>query len=149
MLLPKDSCFENLIKFKISMGKEYDFSRTYSKSCKLAGVSLMDKLIVLLMRAEELHLEKIEGLQEVLHDRGGEGSLMERHGLNPPGFFNNLIELTIKDCRLKYLFSLSCARGFPRLQRLQIFDCSMMEAIVGIEEEKYEDELSSQAINFS
>ncbi|GMP54670.1 hypothetical protein CsSME_00019756 [Camellia sinensis var. sinensis] len=149
MLLPKDSCFENLIKFKISMGKEYDFSRTYSKSCKLAGVTLMDKLIILLMRAEELHLEKIEGLQEVLHNRGEEGYLMERHGLNPSGFFNNLIELTIADCRLKYLFSLPCARGFPRLQTLQIIGCKMMEAIVGIEEEKDEDELSSQVINFS
>ncbi|KAI8012021.1 Disease resistance protein [Camellia lanceoleosa] len=149
MLLPKDSCFENLIKFKISMGKEYDFSRTYSKSCKLAGVTLMDKLIILLMRAEELRLEKIEGLQEVLHDRAEEGYLMERHGLNPSRFFNNLIELTIADCRLKYLFSLSCARGFPRLQTLQIIGCKIMEAIVGIEEEKDEDELSSQVINFS
>ncbi|KAL7218970.1 hypothetical protein ACSBR2_012105 [Camellia fascicularis] len=143
MLLPKDFCFENLIRFKIEMGKEFDFSgnysfRTYSKSCKLAGVSLMDKLIVLLMRAEQLHLQKLEGLQEVLHDRGA-----------PSGFFNNLIELTVRDCRLKYLFSLSCARGFPRLQTLRIFDCEMMEAIVGIEEEKDEDELSSQVINFS
>ncbi|GMP54080.1 hypothetical protein CsSME_00019350 [Camellia sinensis var. sinensis] len=144
MLLPKDFCFENLFRSKIVMGKEFDFSgtydsiRTYSKSCKLAGVSLMDKLIVLLMRAEQLHLQKIEGLQEVLHDRGA-----------PSGFFNNLIELTVRDCRLKYLFSLSCARGFPRLQRLRIFDCEMMEAIVGIEEEKDEDELSNQVINFS
>ncbi|KAF5956876.1 hypothetical protein HYC85_004101 [Camellia sinensis] len=145
--------FENLIRFKISigigMGMGMGISKTYSKSCKLAGVSLMDKFIVLLPRAEALHLEKIEGLQEVLHDRGGEGSLMERRGLNPSGFFNNLIELTIKDCRLEYLFSLSCARGFPRLQRLRIVDCEMMEAIVGIEEEKDEEELSSKVINFS
>ncbi|CAL5394272.1 unnamed protein product [Camellia sinensis] len=105
--------------------------------------------MVLLLRAEVLDLEKIEGLQEVLHDRGGEGSLMERHRLNPSGFFNNLIELKIQNCRLKYLFSLSCARGFPRLQKLRIVDCEMMEAIVGIEEEKDEDELSSQVINFS
>ncbi|KAF5949358.1 hypothetical protein HYC85_011351 [Camellia sinensis] len=144
MLLPEDFSFDNLIRFKISMGEEYDFPRIYSKVCRLAGVSLMDKFIVLLLRAEELHLEKIEGLQEVLHDRGGKGSLMERHRLNPSGFFNNLIVLTIKDCRLKYLFSLSCARGFPRLQTLEICDCEMMEAIVGIEEEKDEDELSSQ-----
>ncbi|GMP54035.1 hypothetical protein CsSME_00019313 [Camellia sinensis var. sinensis] len=149
MLLPKDFCFENLIRFQISMGMDYGFYGTYSKSCKLAGVSLMDKFIVLLLRAEELHLEKIEGLRKVLHDRGGEGSLMERRRLNPSGFFNNLIELTIRDCRLEYLFSLSCARGFPQLQKLQIVDCEMMEAIVGIEEEKDEDELSSQVINFS
>ncbi|KAI8009986.1 Disease resistance protein [Camellia lanceoleosa] len=149
MLLPKDFCFENLIRYKISMGEKYYFFGDYSKSCKLAGVSLMDKFMVLLLRAEALHLTKIEGLQEVLHDRGGEGSFMERHRLNPSGFFNNLIQLTIQDCRLKYLFSLSCARGFPRLQRLRIFDCEMMEAIVGIEEEKDEDELSSQVINFS
>ncbi|KAI8010767.1 Disease resistance protein [Camellia lanceoleosa] len=149
MLLPKDLCFENLIRFKISIGFGMRISKTYSKSCKLAGVSLMDKFIVLLLRAEKLHLEKIEGLQEVLHDRGGEGSLMERRGLNPSGFFNNLIELTIRDCRLEYLFSLSCAKGFPRLQGLEIWNCEMMEAIVGIEEEKDEDELSSQVINFS
>ncbi|GMP54075.1 hypothetical protein CsSME_00019346 [Camellia sinensis var. sinensis] len=149
MLLPKDFCFENLIRFKISIGMEYCFSETCSKSCKLAGFSLVDKFIVLLLRADELDLEKIEGLQEVLHDRGGEGSLMERHGLNPSGFFNNLITLTIRDCRLEYLFSQSCARGFPRLQRLRIVDCEMMEAIVGIEEEKDKDELSSQVINFS
>ncbi|XP_028061861.1 disease resistance protein At4g27190-like [Camellia sinensis] len=151
-LLPKDFCFENFIRFKISIGISIigmPISDTSSKSCKLVGVSLMDKFIVLLLRAEELHLEKIEGLQEVLHDRGGEGSFMERHRLNPSGFFNNLIQLTILDCRLKYLFSLSCARGFPRLQRLGIFNCEMMEAIVGIEEEKDEDELSSQVINFS
>ncbi|THG13018.1 hypothetical protein TEA_005130 [Camellia sinensis var. sinensis] len=157
MLLPKDFCFENLIRFKIvigigmHMGMDMDMGiyETYSKSCELAGVSLMDKFMVLLMRAEELHLEKIEGLQEVLHDRGGEGSLMERHRLNPSGFFNNLIKLTIQDCRLKYLFSLSCARGFPRLQILDICGCGTMEAIVGIEEEKDEDEISSQVINFS
>ncbi|KAF5949354.1 hypothetical protein HYC85_011347 [Camellia sinensis] len=151
MLLPKDFCFENLIRFKISMGigTNYGFYGASSKWCELVGVSLMDKFIVLLRRAEELHLEKIEGLQEVLHDRGEEGSLMERHGLNPSGFFNNLIALSVRDCRLKYLFSLSCARGFPRLQRLRILDCEMMEAIVGIEEEKDEDELSSQVVNFS
>ncbi|XP_028085439.1 disease resistance protein SUMM2-like [Camellia sinensis] len=147
MLLPEDFCFDNLIRFKITVGKKYNFFGL--KSCTLAGVPLMDKFMVLLTRAEALHLEKIEGLQEVLHDRGGQGSLMERHGLNPSGFFNNLIELTIQDCRLEYLFSLSCARGFPRLQTLQIFDCEMMEAIVGIKEEKDEDELSSQVINFS
>ncbi|CAL5394104.1 unnamed protein product [Camellia sinensis] len=147
--VPKDFYFENLIRFQIFVGKADYFSGAYSELCKLAGVSLMDKFVVLLMRAEELHLEKIEGLQEVLHDRGGEGSLMEHHGLNPSGFFNNLIELAVRDCRLKYLFSLSCARGFPRLQTLIIADCEMMKAIVGIEEEKDEDEPSSQVINFS
>ncbi|THG18330.1 hypothetical protein TEA_012542 [Camellia sinensis var. sinensis] len=152
MLLPKDFCFENLIRFNISIGISFIGRRssdTYSKSCKLVGVSLMDKFIVLLRRAEKLYLENIEGLQVVLHDRSGEGSLMERHRLNPSGFFNNLIELTIEDCRLKYLFSLSCARGFPRLRSLEILDCELMEAIVGIEEEKDEDVLSSQVINFS
>ncbi|KAL7264035.1 hypothetical protein ACSBR1_002068 [Camellia fascicularis] len=121
MLLPKDFYFKNLIRFKISMGKDYVF---HGKPCTFAGVSL-----------------KIEGLQE--------RSLVERFGLNPLGFFNNLIVLTIQDCKLKYLFSLSCARGIPQLQNLRIIDCKMMEAIVGIEEEKDEDELSSQVINFS
>ncbi|XP_028086512.1 disease resistance protein At4g27190-like [Camellia sinensis] len=123
MLLPKDFYFENLIRFKISigMGKEYVF---HGKPCKFGGVSL-----------------KIEGLQE--------GSLVERFGLNPLGFFNILIVLTIQDCKSKYHFSLSCARGILRLQKLQIIDCKMMEAIVGIEEEKDEDELSSQVIHFS
>ncbi|CAL5394119.1 unnamed protein product [Camellia sinensis] len=128
MLLPKDFCFENLIRFQIFVGKADYFIYRF---------------------VDESRMEKIEGLQEVLHDRGGEGSLMEHHGLNPSGFFNNLIELAVRDCRLKYLFSLSCARGFPRLQTLIIADCEMMKAVVGIEEEKDEDEPSSQVINFS
>ncbi|XP_028051112.1 disease resistance protein At4g27190-like [Camellia sinensis] len=59
MLLPKDFCFENLIRFQISMGmgKNYDFYGTSSKWCDLVGVSLMDKFFILLLRAEELHLD--------------------------------------------------------------------------------------------
>ncbi|XP_028052092.1 probable disease resistance protein At5g43740 [Camellia sinensis] len=57
---------------------------------------------------------------------------------------NNLEIFEVLISRLKYLFSLSCAKGFPRLQFLEIWNCEMMEAIVGIEEEKDEDELSSQ-----
>ncbi|THF96993.1 hypothetical protein TEA_019939 [Camellia sinensis var. sinensis] len=69
MLLPKDICFENLIRFIISMGESFD-SFEYQSSTrmfKLVGVPFRDEFNVLLERAEVLHLEKGEGLQKVYY----------------------------------------------------------------------------------
>ncbi|XP_028080251.1 uncharacterized protein LOC114281854 [Camellia sinensis] len=104
---------------------------------KLVGVPFRDEFNVLLERAEVLHLEKVEGLQKVYP------------GLYPSGSFNKLTVLTIKDCKLKYLFSPSIARGLLQIQRLVIRDCEVMEGIVGNEGEKNEEAVTSEAINFS
>ncbi|THG11325.1 hypothetical protein TEA_004288 [Camellia sinensis var. sinensis] len=139
MLLPKDICFENLIRFIISMGERFHYSEYQSsvRMFKLVGVPLRDEFNVLLKRAEVLHLEKVEGSQKVYH------------GLHPSGSFNKLTELTIKDCKLKYLFSPSCVRGLLQIQQLVITDCEVMEGIVGNEGEENEEAVTSEAINFS
>ncbi|XP_028104080.1 probable disease resistance protein At4g27220 [Camellia sinensis] len=139
MLLPKEICFKNLIRFIISTGErsgnlEYQSS---TRIFKLVGVPLRDEFNVLLERAEVLHLEKVEGLQKVYHR------------LYPSGSFNKLTVLTIKYCKLKYLFSPSCARGLLQIQRLVIKDCEVMEGIVGNEGEENEEAVTSEAINFS
>ncbi|KAF5949307.1 hypothetical protein HYC85_011300 [Camellia sinensis] len=86
MLLPKDICFENLIRFIISMGERFYYLKYQSSTrmFKLVGVPFRDEFNVLLERAEVLHLEKVEGLQKVYH------------GLYPSGSFNKLTVLTIK-----------------------------------------------------
>ncbi|THG11331.1 disease resistance protein At4g27190-like [Camellia sinensis] len=112
MLLPKDICFENLIRFIISMGERFYFLKYQSSTrmFKLVGIPFRDEFNVLLERAEVLHLEKVEGIQKVYHR------------LYPSGSFNKLTELTIEDCKLKYLFSPSCARGLLQIQQLVIRD---------------------------
>ncbi|CAL5394108.1 unnamed protein product [Camellia sinensis] len=138
MLLPKN-IFENLTRFIISMGERFHYSEYQSsvRMFKLVGVPLRDEFNVLLKRAEVLHLEKVEGSQKVYH------------GLHPSGSFNKLTELTIKDCKLKYLFSPSWVRGLLQIQKLVITDCEVMEGIVGNEGEKNEEAVTSEAINFS
>ncbi|CAL5394237.1 unnamed protein product [Camellia sinensis] len=101
------------------------------------SVPFRDEFNVLLERAKVLHLEKVEGLQKVYHRLYSSGS------------FNKLTELTIEDCKLKYLFSPSCARGLLQIQELVIRDCAVMEGIVGNEGEKNEEAATSEAINFS
>ncbi|KAF5956873.1 hypothetical protein HYC85_004098 [Camellia sinensis] len=135
-LLPKDICFENLIRFIISTSERFDYCE-YQSSIKLVGVPFRDEFNVLLERAKVLHLEKVEGLQKVYHRLYSSGS------------FNKLTELTIEDCKLKYLFSPSCARGLLQIQELVIRDCAVMEGIVGNEGEKNEEAATSEAINFS
>ncbi|THG10314.1 hypothetical protein TEA_016674 [Camellia sinensis var. sinensis] len=139
MLLPKDICFEKLIRFIISTGERFYYfdDQSSRRTFILVGVPLRDEFNVLLERAEVLHLEKVEGLQKVYH------------GLYPSGSFNKLTELRIKDCKLKYLFSPSCARGLLQIQRLVIKDCEVMEGIVGNEGVKNEEAVTSEAISFS
>ncbi|XP_028070129.1 probable disease resistance protein At4g27220 [Camellia sinensis] len=139
MLLPKDICFENLIRFKISTGESFYYweYESSTRMFKLVGVPFRDEFNVLLERAEVLRLEKVEGLQKVYHR------------LYPSGSFNKLTDLTIKVCKLKYLFSPSCARGLLQIKRLVIRDCEVMEGIVGNEGEKNEEAVTSEAINFS
>ncbi|CAL5391215.1 unnamed protein product [Camellia sinensis] len=138
MLLPRDICFEKLIRFIISTGERFYYIDDQSsvRMFKLVGVPLRDEFNVLLKRAEVLHLEKVEGSQKVYH------------GLHPSGSFNKLTELTIEDCKLKYLFSPSCARGLLQIQRLEIKYCEVMEGIVG-NGVKNEEAVTSEAINFS
>ncbi|XP_028062162.1 disease resistance protein RPS2-like [Camellia sinensis] len=169
MLLPKDLRFENLIRFKISVGGRFGKNENYSSTriLKLEGISLPDELMVLFDKVEVLYLKKIQGLKKVAHDRflnlkflevincddlehllGKPKWFMESHELNPPGPFNKLIVLKVRDCNSKHLFSPSFTRALLQLQRLEIQNCEIMEEIVGIEGEKDEGEIASK-VNFS
>ncbi|KAL7219227.1 hypothetical protein ACSBR2_012329 [Camellia fascicularis] len=132
MLLPKDLRFENLIRFKISVGGRFGKNENYSSTriLKLEGISLPDELMVLFDKVEVLYLKKIQGLKKVAHGRflnlkflevingddlehllGKPKWFMESHELNPPGPFNKLIVLKVRDCNSKYLFSPSFTRA--------------------------------------
>ncbi|KAG5552320.1 hypothetical protein RHGRI_010412 [Rhododendron griersonianum] len=137
------------------------------------GSSLPNEFIPLVDKAESLYLKDIKGLKKLLHDRGvgnrfldlkfieviscdeyleyliGEPiSFDQSHGLHPSKSFNNLIEVIVEKCKLKYLFSPSSASGLVHLKKLRLESCEIMEEIVGFEGQNDEDELTS-AVNFS
>ncbi|KAF7143687.1 hypothetical protein RHSIM_Rhsim05G0217600 [Rhododendron simsii] len=125
-LLPKDLGFQNLIRFNITVGStEYYDSKDYS-SVVLRGIYIDDDFNIL----------------ESLLGKPGRG------GQYPSRSFNNLTKLLLEDCRLKYLFSPSCARGLLQLQRLQIRRSMIMEAVIGNEGET-DEEIIENVITFS
>ncbi|KAF7142487.1 hypothetical protein RHSIM_Rhsim05G0218900 [Rhododendron simsii] len=124
-LLPKDLGFQNLIRFNITVGAtQYYYSKVYSAVVQLSGID-----------------DDFNILESLLGKPG-------RGGLSPSRSFNNLAQLVLEDCRLKYLFSPSCARGLLQLQRLQISGSEIMEAVIGNEGEK-DEEIIANVINFS
>ncbi|XP_058210235.1 uncharacterized protein LOC131322788 isoform X2 [Rhododendron vialii] len=137
--------------------------------------SLPNEFIPLVDKAESLYLKDIEGLKKLLQDRGvgnnrfldlkylevrscddyleyliGEPkSFDQSHGLlYPSKSFNNLIEVIVERCELKYLFSPFSTRGLVHLKKLKVKSCEIMEEIVGFEGQNDEDKLTS-AVNFS
>ncbi|XP_058214618.1 disease resistance protein At4g27190-like [Rhododendron vialii] len=125
-MLPRDLEFQNLIRFNITVGatRYYD-SEDYSEVV-LRGIDIDDDFNI---------LERLLG-------KPGRG------GLYPSRSFNNLTQLYLDDCRLKYLFSPSCARELLQLQSLQIWESEIMEAVIGNEGEK-DEEIIANVINFS
>ncbi|XP_058214598.1 uncharacterized protein LOC131326035 isoform X33 [Rhododendron vialii] len=123
-LLPADLGFQNLIRFNITVGAAYYVdSKDYS-------------VVVLRDIYDDFNI-----LERLLGKPG-------RGGLYPSRSFNNLTQLLLEDCRLKYLFSPSCARGLLQLQSLRIWRSEIMEAVIGNEGEK-DEEIIANAIKFS
>ncbi|PSS01806.1 Disease resistance protein [Actinidia chinensis var. chinensis] len=161
LLLPKKQLkFENLKWFKISVGSMFEYSENFpgTSILKLVGIPLKDEFKALVHKAEVLYLQELEGLKKVLHDRAdGEEFLnlkylrvklcldLEYLLAKPKSVsFSNLSVLIIQSCgNLRYLFSLSCARGLLQLERLEI-KSSPMEEIVGFDGEEDEDELTKK-----
>ncbi|KAF7146631.1 hypothetical protein RHSIM_Rhsim04G0054100 [Rhododendron simsii] len=118
-LLPKDFTFENLVRFNILVGGIGNF---YSKDS--TGF----------LKLENIHLANaLEGLL------GKPKWCWQRNGLYPSKSFNRLTHLRVTDCRLKYLFSPSLARGLVGLKKLEIERCMDMEGVIGNEGEEDED----------
>ncbi|XP_059658316.1 uncharacterized protein LOC132304578 [Cornus florida] len=154
MLLPKERLFESLIRFKISIGSGFYPEENYlaTRILKLEGITLKRELNMLIVKAEVLYLTGLEGLKNVLDYRDGKGFLDLKYlkvedcdemehlfkpkwnahtkGPSASSSFNKLTVLRIQNCRLKYLFSPSIARGLWQLQELKISKCMSMEEIV-------------------
>ncbi|KAF7144234.1 hypothetical protein RHSIM_Rhsim05G0218700 [Rhododendron simsii] len=118
-LLPKDLGFQNLIRFNIRVGATKYYDSTDYSVVVLRGIDIDDDFNI---------LERLLG--------------------KPGRSFNNLTQLAIWDCRLKYLFSPSCARGLLQLQSLQIQGSEIMEAVIGNEGEN-DEEIIANVITFS
>ncbi|XP_058207678.1 uncharacterized protein LOC131320820 isoform X1 [Rhododendron vialii] len=177
MLLPKeDLIFVNLKRFKISVGSIFNYSeKLISGRCmlKLEGIQLRNEFIPLVDKADVLVLREIEGLKKVFHDKivgnrfldlkylkvtscvedleyliGESKSSGQSHELHRLQSFNNLTVLIIEDCKSKYLFSPTTAKGLIHLEELEVRSCKIMEGIVRFERRNDEDELTSE-VKFS
>ncbi|KAH7853714.1 hypothetical protein Vadar_005821 [Vaccinium darrowii] len=161
MLLPKEVLkFENLKRFRISVGFKFtkyeDFPGT--RVLKHKGISLRNEFIPLVYKAEVLYLSRIKGLKKVLHDRsvrngfldlkylevtscdddfeyllGEPKSSVQSQGQISLQSFNKLIVLLVDNCKLKYLFSPTTARGLVHLEQLEVRSCEILEGIIGFE----------------
>ncbi|XP_058220280.1 disease resistance protein At4g27190-like [Rhododendron vialii] len=142
---PNNLYFENLVRFRISIGKQkfYRIQKEESSTSilKLSSVPLEDKFKVLLMKSKVLYLH------EVTCD-GGEDHLgtpeqflqTPQPSISRP--FCNLSTLDVQNCTFKYLFNLSVARRLEQLQRLDVGHCSNMEVIVGNETRGEDEEIT-------
>ncbi|KAI8558287.1 hypothetical protein RHMOL_Rhmol04G0079600 [Rhododendron molle] len=123
-LLPQDFTFENLVRFDIAVGEN-------------ASDYIYDKDSTGVLQLEKIHVAN--GLESLLGKPKPKWSI-QRNGLYPSTSFYHLTYLSITDCRLKYLFSPSSARGLVQLKKLVIESCIDMEGVIGNDgEEDHED----------
>ncbi|MFS7916226.1 putative P-loop containing nucleoside triphosphate hydrolase, leucine-rich repeat domain superfamily [Helianthus anomalus] len=127
----KDLSFEKLDKFKISIGSEYVEFDTMSVKTTLQ-LTLWDdehrsdlvdnKIDELVKKSESLRLS----MWQMSH-------LEDFVPVNPydQSFFFNLRDFHVNGCdKLKYLFPTHVTRGLRKLERLTIWSCYVLEALV-------------------
>ncbi|KAG5545528.1 hypothetical protein RHGRI_017882 [Rhododendron griersonianum] len=137
---PNNLCFENLVRFRISIGEHferYDEKEESSTSIlQLSGVRfpLEDKFKALLSKSEVLYL------YEVTCDGGEDHLGTPQPSMSRP--FCNLRKLVVQNCTFKYLFNLSVVRHLEQLQELYVANCSNMEVIVGNERQGDDEEIT-------
>ncbi|KAF7141872.1 hypothetical protein RHSIM_Rhsim06G0161900 [Rhododendron simsii] len=168
---PNNLCFENLLRFAISIGAHFprityfgnnELEQSFTSILKLSSVPLEDKFKGLLLKSEVLYLHKVKGLVEMLRASGffnlkylqvvtcdGAEYLLGRPDkfLQTPQqsmsrSFCNLSTLIVEKCTFKYLFNLSVVRCLEQLQVLVVDDCSNMEVIVEIERQGDDEEIT-------
>ncbi|KAG5545530.1 hypothetical protein RHGRI_017884 [Rhododendron griersonianum] len=132
---PNNLCFENLVRFRISIGEHFHVKKESSTSIlKLSSVLLEDKFKALLSKSEVLYL------REVRCDGGEDHLETPQPSMSRP--FCNLSKLAVQNCTFKYLFNLSVARHLEQLQVLNVENCSNMEVIVGNERHGDDEEIT-------
>ncbi|KAJ0658371.1 putative leucine-rich repeat domain superfamily [Helianthus annuus] len=127
---PKNFSFKKLDKFKISIGclleeEEYDEKCCFEKTLKLVTECSSQleacKINEMLRKTEHLHLQVNDmiGLEDISISPYGQRSCC------------SLIELEISNCvKLIYLFPTSVASGLKKLERLRVWSCSVLKALV-------------------
>ncbi|KAH7853758.1 hypothetical protein Vadar_006280 [Vaccinium darrowii] len=160
MLLPEGLKFENLKRFRVSVGSKFNRSEDFpgTRVLKYDRIPLRNEFIPLMDKAEVLYLNGIKGLKKVLHDGGVRNgflnlknlkvtscdddleyllrepkSSVQSHGQVPLQSFSKLTMLLIDNCKLKYLFSPTTTRGLVHLEQLEVRSCEIIEGIVGFE----------------
>ncbi|KAH7867563.1 hypothetical protein Vadar_027891 [Vaccinium darrowii] len=160
MLLPEGLKFENLKRFRVSVGSKFNRSEDFpgTRVLKYDRIPLRNEFIPLMDKAEVLYLNGIKGLKKVLHDGGVRNgflnlknlkvtscdddleyllrepkSSVQSHGQVPLQSFSKLTVLLIDNCKLKYLFSPTTTRGLVHLEQLEVRSCEIIEGIVGFE----------------
>ncbi|KAF7147387.1 hypothetical protein RHSIM_Rhsim03G0020800 [Rhododendron simsii] len=145
MLLPKDILmFQNLKRFRIS-SSNFKINENFQRR------KVVDKA------DHVLYLSGVKGLENILHDNedgnvslefdyhpNEQSSILQSHEMHWLNSFNRLIVLHISNCKTKYLFSQSTARGLVHLEELVVQSCERMEEIVGFEGQNDEEELTSE-----
>ncbi|WKA03297.1 hypothetical protein VitviT2T_021415 [Vitis vinifera] len=180
-LLPKDIVFDTLVRYRIFVGDVWSWGgiSEANKTLQLnkfdTSLHLVDGIIKLLKRTEDLHLRELCGGTNVLSKLDGEGFLKLKHlnvesspeiqyivnsmdltpshgafpvmetlslnqlinlqevcrGQFPAGSFGCLRKVEVEDCDgLKFLFSLSVARGLSRLEETKVTRCKSMVEMV-------------------
>ncbi|KAJ9682458.1 hypothetical protein PVL29_018388 [Vitis rotundifolia] len=180
-LLPKDIVFDNLERYRISVGDVWIWKENYktNRTLKLnefdTSLHLVDGISKLLKRTEDLHLRELcgginglsklnrEGFLKLKHlnvesspeiqyivnsmdltSSHGAFPVMETlslnqlinlqevcHGQFPARSFGCLRKVEVEDCYgLKFLFSLSVARGLSRLEEIKVTRCKSMVEMV-------------------
>ncbi|KAH7842978.1 hypothetical protein Vadar_011235 [Vaccinium darrowii] len=118
-LLPNRFSFENLARFIIIVGTQFP---CWWSEGTLGLVNIHVENVLEFLLGNPTRKQSIRG-----------------SGFCPSTSFNHLSTLRVIGCRLKYLFSPSCARLLVQLESLQIISCSIMEGIIGTEGENDED----------
>ncbi|KAH7861287.1 hypothetical protein Vadar_024195 [Vaccinium darrowii] len=122
---PNNLCFENLVRFRISIGKcflRYELNMSSTNFLKLSGVPLEDKFKVLLVKSEVLYLHDVKGLDDGEHLLGRQEQFLQTPQLASSRSFCKLSNLMVQSCGFNYLFHLSTAR---RLQQLQVLEVAV------------------------
>ncbi|RVW70660.1 putative disease resistance protein [Vitis vinifera] len=163
-LLPKDIVFDTLVRYRIFVGDVWRWRENFetNKTLKLnkfdTSLHLVHGIIKLLKRTEDLHLRELCGGTNVLSKLDGEGFLKLKHlnvesspeiqyivnsmDLTPShGSFGCLRKVEVKDCDgLKFLFSLSVARGLSRLKEIKVTRCKSMVEMVSQERKEVRED---------
>ncbi|XP_052174526.1 probable disease resistance protein At4g27220 [Diospyros lotus] len=137
--------FEKLINFSIFIGDGPFYHVGSPNVLEIVDIHRIDEFRLLMDRVEKMGLSKIQDLRYLY------GKPQREFTPSSGGSFCKLSYLSISGCHsMIYLFSPSCAKAFQQLKTLRIYNCRIMEQIIGVGDHCNEEEVvTDEAIIFS